>query len=126
MSFFQRPIHHLNVTVPNLAKALDFYTKVLNFKVVEQYKKGDMDFVFISDGTLTYELMENASISQATLDHIAYVSDDIEADYEYFKNINPDMLLGEIGFADFLFENGMYYFFIKGAGGERIEFCQTK
>ncbi len=126
MSFFQRPIDHLNVTVPNLAKALDFYTKVLNFKVVEQYKKNGMEFVFITDGTLTYELMQNTSVSQATLDHIAYVSTDIEADYKYFQDTDPSVLLGEIGFVDFLFENGVYYFFIKGAGGERIEFCQKK
>ncbi|MFI3258143.1 MAG: hypothetical protein R3Y36_07600, partial [Spirochaetales bacterium] len=63
---------------------------------------------------------------KTVIDHIAYVSEDIERDFNYFKNKDKTCLLSDIGFVDFLFENGVYCFFIKGAGNERIEFCQRK
>ncbi len=122
---YARPIDHINISVPNMQKALDFYTKTLGFTIKERYQ-GPTEFVFITDGTTTYELMENPTLAQSSIDHIAYVSEDIKADYAHFLSIDPSLLLGEVGYADFLFENGVYYFFIQGPGQERIEFCQKK
>ncbi len=122
--YTQRAIDHLNLNVPNLEEAVKFYTETLNFKLLERYKGGGMEFVFVSDGNIVYELIENKNIDKAVFEHIAYVSNDIKADYEYFKKLDSSMLEGEIAYADFLFENGVHYFFINGSGGERIEFCQ--
>ncbi len=125
MSFIKRPIHHINLTVPNLEKAVDFYTKTLNFDITDKFKSPTgMEFIFISDGTTTYELIENSQVSSAVVDHIAYCSDDIQADYKYFLENTPELLLGEVNFINFLFEKGVYFFFIKGVTGERIEYCQ--
>ncbi len=122
---YARPIDHINISVPNLEKALAFYTGTLGFTIKERFQ-GPVEFVFMSDGTTTYELMEKPDLEQSKIDHIAYVSEDIEADYAHFAALDKSMLLGDIGFADFLFENGMYYFFIQGPGQERVEFCQKK
>ncbi len=125
MQFTKRPIHHINLTVPNLEKAVDFYTKVLNFNVTNKFKSPTgMEFIFLSDGTTTYELIENTQLSKTTVDHIAYCSENIQADYQYFTENTPELLLGEVNFIDFLFEKGVYYFFIKSVTGERIEYCQ--
>ncbi len=122
----EKRIDHINISVPNLARSIDYYTKVMGFTIQNRFKGGGMEFVFMSDGSTTYELMENPSLKETRIDHIAYVSDDIQKDYDAFKAINPDLLLGDIGYVDFLFENGVYYFFIKGVGNEKIEFCQKK
>lgn len=121
-----KKLHHINIKVPNLEKAIKFYTETMNFEIRDRYTKGEMDFVFVTDGNVVYELLEDTSLQQAYFDHIAYESDDIQKDYNYYKNLDPNLILNEIGFIDFLFEDGMYYFFIKGAGDEKIEFCQKK
>ncbi len=126
MDISRRKLLHINLSVPNLHDSLEFYTQTLNFNIVERYEKNGREFVFLTDGTLTYEIFEKEGIAAATFDHVAYESTDIEADYNHFKNMDPDLLTTEIGYADFLFENGLYYFFIKGPGNERIEFCQKK
>lgn len=126
MSFFERPIDHINLSVPNLDKAVDFYTKVLGFKVVAEFNKGSMRFVFVSNGTISYEIMEQAGLDVGILEHMAYSSNDIQKDFDYFKNLDSNMLLSDICFIQELFDNGMYYFFIQSPTGERVEFCQKK
>lgn len=125
MSFFERPIDHINLTVPDLKKAIEFYTEIMGFKEVERYKGGNKEFVFLSDGTILYELLEESSELEGSLNHVAYTSSDIHKDYDFFKE-NGFKLLGPVGFLSFLFENGIYYFFVEGATGELIEFCQRK
>jgi len=66
-----------------------------------------MEFVFITDGNIVYELIENPMSSEAKFDHIAYVSKDIEADYNYFKDLDSSLLLGEIGYVHFLFKTAL-------------------
>lgn len=126
MTFFERPIDHINLSVPNLNDAVEFYTKTLGFKIVAEFQKGEMKFVFVSNGTISYEIMQNPGFQVGTLEHMAYSSIDLQKDYEYFKSLDGDIVLTEINFVKELFENGMYYFFIKSPTGERIEFCQRK
>lgn len=121
-----KKLDHINLKVPNLEKAIEFYTKTMNFQVRDRYTKGDMDFVFVTDGNIVYELLEDKDASHAYLDHVAYESEDIQKDYAYYKSLNQDLITTDIGCVDFLFEHGVYYFFIKGAGDEKIEFCEKK
>ncbi len=124
MNFKLKEIDHLNVKVPDLEKGVTFYKEVLGFEEKSRYEKDGLVFVFMTDGNIVYEVMEDKEANEGYFDHIAYVSTDINADYEFFKSVDSSMLMGEVGFVDFLFEKGVYYFFIKGAGGEKIEFCQ--
>ena len=121
MTIYNRTLDHINLAVPNLEEAIEFYTTTMGFKVVNRFKKG-REFVFITDGTITYELLENKELKETVIDHIAYVSEDIKADYEYFSKLG--LTTTELGFVDFIFDNGVHYFFIKGAGNDKIEFCQ--
>lgn len=121
-----RKIDHLNLKVADIEKAIKFYTETLGFKVTWKLIDEKRKFAFLTDDTITYEIIEDKSFEQASFDHIAYVSEDIYADFEHFKALDENMIACEVGFADFLFEKGMYYFFIKGANGEKIEFCQRK
>ena len=121
MTFKNRQLDHLNLAVPNMEKAVKFYTEIMGFEVVASFNKG-MHFVFITDGNNTYELIEKPEVTDSTFDHIAYVSTDIQTDYAYFKELG--ITTTEVGYVDFLFEKGVYYFFIKGANNEKIEFIQ--
>lgn len=120
----QRKIDHINLMVPDMEKALAYYTEVLGYKITGRYINGGKDFAFLTDGNETFEFLEDKEITKSVMDHIAYAVEDIKVEYEYFQSIDSELLLTEIGFVPFLFENGMHYFFIKGANGERIEFCQ--
>ncbi len=123
MNIYNRKLDHINLTVPDLAKAVDFYTNILGFKVVNRFKNG-MEFIFITDGNNTYELIENKDLKETVIDHIAYESDDIKKDYEHFEKLG--LVTTNLGYLDFLFDNGVYYFFIKGSGNDKIEFIQKK
>ncbi len=118
-----RKIDHINITVPNIEKAIEFYTNVMGFEVANRFKK-EKEFVFITNGDITYELMENPNLKEGIVDHIAYVSKDIEKDYEHFLNLG--LTTTTLNYVDFLFENGVNYFFISGAGSEKIEFIKKK
>ncbi|ONI44554.1 hypothetical protein AN640_05445 [Candidatus Epulonipiscium fishelsonii] len=123
MSILNRKLDHINLNVPNLEEAIKFYTEVLGFEIVNRFKS-DMEFVFITDGTITYELVENPLLDATTIEHIAYVSSDIQKDFDHFKKLG--LVTTNLSYLSFMFENGVYYFFIKGAGNEKIEFCQKK
>lgn len=114
-------VDHINLAVPNIDEAIDFYTNTMGFKLENEFSKNGLRFVFVTDGNLVYELLEKP-VTVATMDHIAYISEDIEADYTHFKQLG--LTTTEIGFVDFLFNNGVKYFFIRGTANERIEFCQ--
>lgn len=120
-----REIDHLNLQVPDLEAALKYYTEVMGFEIKHRFSGPKSDFVFATDGTITYEIVEKPNIEVGVFDHIAYVSKDINADFEHFSKLGL-VTSAKIGFVDFLFDAGMYYFFIKGSAGERIEICQKK
>ena len=121
MHILNRKLDHINLAVTNMEQAIKFYTEVLGFKVINRFNKG-MEFVFVSDGNITYELIENSLLKETIIDHIAYVSEDIKADYDYYNKLG--ITTTPLGFVDFVYDNGVHYFFIKGAGNEKIEFCQ--
>ncbi len=122
MDFFNRPLDHLNIKVKNIEESLNFYTNTLGFKVVGHFKSVN-ELYFVSDGFITYELVQNADGSDSSYTHVAYTSTDIEADFEYFKKLGMTVK-DEISHSPNIFENGAKLFFIKGPGGESIEFMQ--
>ena len=116
-----RKFDHINVGVPNIEEAIKYYTEVLGFKFVDKCDSS-LKFAFLTDGNLTYELIEREGIEVSTFDHIAYVSDDIEKDFAHFDALGVTTM--PISIMPKLFGNGVKFFFIKGVNGERIEFCQ--
>ena len=123
MKISGRKFHHLNLKVTNLDEAIKYYTETLGFSFLGKYEGSFLDFAFVTDGNITYELIADENLTKGYFDHVAYTSDDINADYEYYKALG--LTTTEIGFVDYLFENGVYYFFIKGVNDERIEICQN-
>lgn len=126
MKLEHKPVDHINLQVPNLEKAIAFYTEVMNFEIRDRYKGSGKEFVFLTNGDVVYEVLENTSVTETVMHHIAYATENIEEEYQYFKELGGDLLQGEIGENDFIFGTGLYYFFIKSPCGELIEYCQKK
>lgn len=123
MDLCQFPIHHINFSVPNLTEAVQFYTQTLGFQIAGQYAKDDRTFFFLTDGAVTYEVIERSDLDATSIDHLAYASQDLVADHAAFQAKGAEVT--PIGYADFLFDNGMSFFFVKAPNGQRFEFCQN-
>ncbi len=83
-----------------------------------------MQFVYLENDGVVYELLEDTTLTKSVVDHIAYVSENIQDDHSYFtaQGLTPT----SINFIDFLWDKGVEYFFIESPSNERIEFCQKK
>lgn len=117
-----RELDHINMVVPCLSEAIDFYNK-LGFKVIGDFMLHKR-FVYISNEIVTYELFEDISLNQSIIGHIAYKSNDLQKDYndlegsvEFITNINT---------LDGLWENGVEYFLFKGVNNEVIEYIKKR
>ncbi len=118
-------IDHINMRVPNMEEAIEWYTKYLGFVLKGRFKRDEnYEIVYLDNGTVVYELIENREITNSVVDHIAYISDDITADYDYYValGLNPT----PITYVDFLWDNGADYFFIDGPANEKIELIHIR
>ncbi|WP_010168432.1 VOC family protein [Candidatus Epulonipiscium viviparus] len=115
-------LDHINLTVPNINETAKFYTDVLGFTVTGDFNTPSGRFLFVSKDGVTYEILENATLTAATVGHIALKSTDIEADYQALKAQNAK-LLGPVKQIDFIF-NGAKFFFVESPSGEQVEYIQ--
>lgn len=117
-------IDHINMVVPKLKASVDWYINNLGFKIKGHFSQGGFEIYYLDNGSIVYELFENSSLSAPIVDHIAYASEDIEADHAYYKA--QGLQVTSISYIDFTWESGADYFFVIGAGGEKVEFIHTR
>ncbi len=117
-----RQLDHINLKVPNMEECIKYYEEKLGFKTIGDFL-GNRRFVYISDGVTTYEIIEDDTLLTSYIDHIAYVSNDIETDYKYYKNLQVDIVV-PLSTIDFLWDNGVSFFLFKTPTGEVIEIIQ--
>ncbi len=117
-------IDHINMVVPNLAESLAWYTKNLGFEIKGRFEKDGFEIVYIDNRSIVYELFENTSLSNPIMDHIAYISDDIAEDHAYYQGLG--LQVGPITYIDFIWDRGADYFFVQGAGGEKVELIYVR
>ncbi len=112
------------MVVPNVKESVEWYCKALGFTVKGHFSRAGFEIYYIDNGTIMYELFENKGLHAPQIDHIAYTSDDIEADHEYYRAAG--FAVSPIGYIDFTWENGADYFFIEGASGEKVELIHIR
>lgn len=75
-------IHHYGISVKDLDKSLDFYTRVLGFKQEETIVLGGHNFYFVGDGNISIEIEQawypGLSQVDSGLSHMALAVDDLE------------------------------------------------
>ena len=124
----QLKLDHIGLIVPDMQKALRYYQETLGFTVKAHFKSQyGMEFYYIENNGLVYELQANPNLpisSTNKIDHIAYESKDIKADYEYYKSKGAKFATNGIGYLDFIWDNGVYFFMMLSDTDEIVEFCQ--
>ena len=122
-----RKLDHIGLAVNDVEASCAWYRDILGFEVIGDFVTGGTQAYFLKSGDTVYEMyQEDLPLAlQGKIDHIAYVSQDIEADYAFCKEqgytITTD---GVEGIPEF-WANGCRYFKIASPTGEQVEFCQV-
>ena len=125
-----RKLDHIGFGTDNLEEAVRWYTNELGFKVIGECVAPDgTPIAFLKGREFTYEIYQPVSgvdpKTAGKVDHIAFVSDDIEKDYaECMKRGYKDTTNGIQGIPS-AWEKGNRYFKVLSATGEEVEFCQV-
>ena len=124
-----RKLDHLGMAVSDVEKAKDFYVDVLGGNIIGTFRCDGNDFnvYFVKVGETVYEMYQEEvpEAAQGKIDHVAYVSDDIERDYAFCVNAGYKICTDGIEAIPTFWENGCRYFKILSPTGEQVEFSQT-
>ena len=123
-----RPLDHLGLAVDCVESAKTFYTQVLGGKIEGKFFcEGDPNPVyFIRVGETLYEIYQEpvAEGARGKIDHVAFVSREIEADFQYCKEKGYSITTNGIEAIPEFWANGCRYFKILSPTGEQVEFSQ--
>lgn len=124
-----RKLDHIGMAVDNVEAAKDFYVSVLGGTVIGTFFcDGDPNPVyFVKVGEIVYEMYQEpvAPDARGKIDHIAYVSTDIEADYKFCVDKGYTITTDGIEALPTFWNQGCRYFKILSPTGEQVEFSQT-
>ena len=126
-----RQLDHIGLAVTDVEADALWYQQVLGFKVKGKFPNPDGNNVYFlttKDGSVTYEMYQDNSLpedAKGKIDHISYLSNDIEADYQYCVDAGYKICTDGIEGISYFWENGCKYFKILSPTGEQVEFCQV-
>ena len=121
-----RKLDHIGLAVTNLEASKDWYCDVLGFEVIGHFYADDTPAYFLKNGDTVYEMYEEdvPETLQGKVDHISFVSNDIEADYAYCVAQGYPIATDGIEAIPTFWEKGCRYFKLLSPTGEQVEFCQ--
>lgn len=126
-----RPLDHIGLAVSDVEADAAWYQEVLGLSVKGKFQNPEglnVYFLSTADGSVTYEMYQDDSLAagaKGKIDHISYVSNDIEADYKFCVNAGYDICTDGIEGIPNFWKQGCKYFKIKSPTGEQVEFCQV-
>ena len=125
-----RSMDHIGVCVPDVEAEAKFYQDVLGCTIKGKFLGSHGTYTyFLQDGQTVYELyqasqpMNPAVIGK--IDHISYVSNDIEEDYKMAVAAGYKIWTRGIEAIPNRWEKGCRYFKIESPNGAQVEFCQV-
>ncbi len=121
-----RKLDHIGLAVTDLEASKAWYCDVLGFEVIGHFHAGDTPAYFLKSGDTVYEMYEEPipEAVQGKIDHIAFVSNDIEADYAYCVAQGYPIATDGIEAIPTFWEKGCRYFKLATPTGEQVEFSQ--
>ena len=123
-----RKLDHIGLAVDNVVAAKDWYVTVLGGTVIGTFTcEGDPNPVFfVKVGETVYEMYQEAipEGARGKIDHIAYVSEDIEADFRFCTEAGYTITTDGIEELPTFWAHGCRYFKILSPTGEQVEFSQ--
>lgn len=124
-----RAMSHIGLYVSDIARSVDFYTKVLGLGVIEDHGVGATGkmIVFLGHETPIIELISsvndpasNVRTERGQFDHLAWYVEDIESEVTRIKGLGidfrPDQIMTVL--------EGRRIAFFFGPDGERLELVQ--
>ena len=121
-----RKLDHIGLAVTDLEASKAWYCDVLGFEVIGHFYADDTPAYFLKNGDTVYEMYQEdlPETLQGKIDHIIFVSTDIEADYAYCKEQGYVIATNVIEAIPTFWEKGCRYFKLVSPTGEQVEFCQ--
>lgn len=125
-----RNYDHIGIATNDLTATVNWYVNVLGFEVYGDFVAPDgTKCKFIRGGDVKYEVFEPVTgidpLYEGKIDHIAYISKDIQADYEFCIKKGYKFISNGIQTIETFWERGCKYFIIESATGQAVEFCQV-
>lgn len=124
----KRKMDHIGLAVNDLERDRAWYLS-LGFREIGRFVTPDGEPVsFLDNGSVVYEVYQPLiSVSGAAagkIDHISFVSEDIEADYREALDQGYKVCTNAIEEISTFWEKGIRYFKLESPTGEQVEFCQ--
>lgn len=123
-----RKMAHIGLACADVEANAKWYQEVLGFTVLGRFLGAAHPVYFLKNGETVYELYQVDGMDEAVrgkIDHVAYVSSEIEADYRFCVEAGYEFSTDGIETWPQFFENGCRDFKIKSPCGEEIEFSQV-
>ena len=125
-----RPLDHIGLACSDVEANVKWYQDVLGYQVIWKGKSATTgrNVYFIKSGYNVYEMYQPNNLPEAVqgkIDHIAFVSYDIEADYQFALDAGYQICTNGIEGAEGRFtKRGVKWFKILSPTGEQVEFQQ--
>jgi lactoylglutathione lyase len=122
------PLDHIGLAVTDVEKNAQWYQEILGFTVKGKFPGDNHPVYFLTNGTVVYEMYQVDDLApevQGKIDHIAYTSSDIEADYDFCVKAGYKIVTKGIEICPTFWANGTRYFKIESPCGEQVEICQN-
>ena len=115
-------LQHVGIPTNDIEKTIAFY-EALGFELVHRKDNNGEDVAFLKLGDLVVETYENGKAAgvDGAVDHIALNVTDVEEARRITDGLGLEVI--EEGRLPF-WENGVRYFTVRGANGEKVEFNQ--
>lgn len=126
-----RKLDHIGLAVTDVEADAAWYQQVLGLQVKGCFMNPNgrnTYFLTTKDGSVTYEMYQDDTLpadAKGKIDHISYVSEDIEADYRYCVDAGYKICTDGVEGISYFWEKGCRYFKILSPTGEQVEFCQV-
>ncbi|HPZ08666.1 MAG TPA: VOC family protein [Candidatus Eremiobacteraeota bacterium] len=116
-------LDHISILAKEPEKVIDFYKNFLGFEVISKKEVPSMNMnIFLLKGR--DEIIEILQPTKETkmedgLKHMAFLSDNIDEDFKFFKEHSAILIHKEVQHMEKL-----KFFFVKGPAGELVEIIQ--
>lgn len=118
---------HIGLATTDIEADAKWYIEELGFELIGDFVHPNGNPIkFLKNCDVVYEMFPaDAGSAPGKIDHYAFESNDIEADYKYCVEKGYKITTDGIEGIPTLWKNGVKYFKIASPTGEELEFCQV-
>ena len=130
MQYDSIKLDHIGLVVNDLEPSISWYVENFGFTIKDRFiEKDGIGLCYLQKNNTLYEIKQNPSIStqySGKIDHIAYTSNDIKSDYEYYRKKGLKIITNKIEYSKCIGNKGADFFKILSQDDEVVEFCQRR